>query len=89
MAPLYGAQNKEELHPLTTSLASLHRIHLKTAISRKALQLIEHYSKSHAMQIPDALIAATAIHEACPIFTLNAKDFQFIPDLFLYKPELK
>lgn len=36
------------------------------------------------MEFADAAIAATAICEGCPLFTLNTKDFQNIPDLTLY-----
>lgn len=38
------------------------------------------------MNIPDALIAATALRHALPLFTLNVKDFRFIPGLQLYIP---
>lgn len=33
--------------------------------------------------IGDMLIAATALHHEIEIYTLNTKDFQFIPDLKL------
>jgi len=80
----YGARNKQELLRLKHSLTSLHIFYLTTSISQRALHLIELFAKSHTLQIPDALIAATAIDHDLPLFTLNTKDFQFIPDITLY-----
>ena len=48
--------------------------------------LIENYLKSHDLRTPDAFIAATAIVNELPLFTFNFKDFQFIPELSIYKP---
>lgn len=36
--------------------------------------------------IPDALIAAIAIANGLELFTYNKKDFDFIPELKLYRP---
>jgi len=41
---------------------------------------------SHKLSVPDALIAATALSNNTPLYTLNIKDFQFIPGLQLHKP---
>ncbi len=53
----------------------------------KFLQLMEGYSLSHNLSIPDALIAATALEHMLELYTLNTKDFQFIPGLMLYHPQ--
>ena len=45
------------------------------------LQLMETYSLSHTLSLPDALIAATALVHNIEIYTLNTKDFGFIPNL--------
>jgi len=42
------------------------------------------YSLSHKVSIPDMLIAATAISHDLELYTLNTKDFKFIPELNLY-----
>ncbi len=44
------------------------------------------YALSHKLTIPDALIASTAIIHQIQLYTLNKKDFTFIPDLILYNP---
>jgi len=46
---------------------------------------MESYSQSHKLGIPDALIAATAMVHKVELYSLNAKDFQFISDLKLYQ----
>ncbi|MBK7896587.1 MAG: PIN domain-containing protein [Anaerolineaceae bacterium] len=48
---------------------------------------METYSLSHKLSIPDALIAATALVHNLELFTLNIKDFRFIPGLTLFNPE--
>jgi hypothetical protein len=47
--------------------------------------MIESYSKSHGLQIPDAIIAATALSLEAKLFTLNLKDFRYIDGLKLQK----
>jgi predicted nucleic acid-binding protein len=38
------------------------------------------------LALADSAIAATAITHHCPLFTLNLKDFQPIPNLKLFRP---
>jgi len=42
------------------------------------------YSLSHRPSIPDMLIAATAVNDNFELYTLNTKDFKFIPNMRLY-----
>ena len=48
--------------------------------------LIQAYHDRHSKWIPDALIAAIALSNNIELFTYNKKDFDFIPELKLYKP---
>lgn len=50
------------------------------------LQLMEGYSLSHKLSLPDALIAATALVHDLELYTLNSKDFRFISTLKRYQP---
>ena len=66
-------------------LSLLNQIPLDSDISERFLALLEEYALSHRLSVPDALIAATAISQNIPLYTLNLKDFQFLPDLQLHK----
>jgi len=56
---------------------------LHSLISETATHLIERHAKSHNLQIPDALIAATALETRSELLTLNVRDFRFIAGLSL------
>ncbi|WP_081475148.1 PIN domain-containing protein [Caldithrix abyssi] len=58
---------------------------LNEEITETAINLIEKYSKSHGLKIPDALIASTALYHDIILWTYNTKDFLFIEDIKLYK----
>jgi len=82
----YGALNKSELKMIRRDLDQIVTLHINTEISEMAVSLVEQYCLSHKLDIEDALIAATAIYHGVELFTLNVKDFVFIPDIKLYKP---
>jgi len=52
-----------------------------------AVNLVKTYCLSHKLEFADALIAATAIQHNAELFTLNRKDFAYIPSLKLYEPK--
>ena len=83
MELMVGARNKQEVKKLQQFIQLFDQIHLNETISAKALQLITDYAKSHALDIPDALIAASVIEHHGSLFTYNRKDFKFIPHLTL------
>jgi len=56
-------------------------------ISRLAVDLVKRYCLSHKLKLPDAQIAATALHYDAVLFTLNRKDFAYIPNLKLYEQQ--
>ena len=85
MELIYGARNKQEVQKIQRFIRIFHVFHLNEDISLKALQLVTEYAKSHTLDIPDSLIASTALNHKCSLFTYNVKDFQFIPDLELLK----
>ncbi|RMG70344.1 MAG: PIN domain-containing protein, partial [Nitrospirae bacterium] len=60
-------------------------IKLNEAITEIAIDLIEKYSKSHGLKIPDALIAATSVYLNSPLWTINKKDYRFIQEVKLIK----
>lgn len=80
----YGARDKQELTKIEGHLRFCHCYALNPAISSLFIDLMRRYSLSHKSAIPDMLIAATAISHDVSFYTLNSKDFKFIPDLNLY-----
>ena len=85
MELLYGARNKQETQKLGQFMQLFQQVHINESISETALQLITQYAKSHTLDIPDALIAATVLENNARLFTYNLKDFKYIPQLSLIK----
>jgi len=81
----FGALNKRELNKIKKHLKALNIVHFDSDVSELAVSMIESYSKSHGLQIPDAIIAATALSLEIKLFTLNLKDFRYIDGLKLQK----
>jgi len=77
----FGAFNKRELNKIKKHLKALNIVHFDNDVSELAVNMIESYSKSHGLQIPDAIIAATALSLEIKLFTLNLKDFRYIDGL--------
>ena len=82
---IFGAKDKQELHVIKNFLNNYSSLSIQPEISKKAINLMENYSLSHRLSFPDALIAATALYHNVELFTLNTKDFRFIPNLKLYQ----
>ena len=82
---IYGVLNKRELNQILKDISHLSELDLTPNISKEFLNLMTQYSLSHNLTMPDALIAATSIVHDVPLFTLNLKDFRFIPSLTLYQ----
>ena len=82
----YGAINKNELLKIQKHLNLLPNFPIDNQVSTKFIQLMERYSLSHKITIPDALIAATALVNNVSLYTLNLKDFRFIEGINLHLP---
>jgi predicted nucleic acid-binding protein len=79
-----GMGNKQELAQMRKKIAFYDVIQIDRLISEKAIELIAEFKLSHGLQIPDALIAATAISYDLPLYTYNVKYFSFIPAINIY-----
>ncbi|MCQ6961043.1 type II toxin-antitoxin system VapC family toxin [Mucilaginibacter aquariorum] len=78
-----GMGNKAELLQMKKKLKFYDTIQIDIQTSVLATELIEKFRLSHSLQIPDAIIGATAIIHQIPLFTYNIKDFTFMPHLQL------
>ena len=81
----YGARNKRELQEISADLDGLTVLPILPQISEMAVGLVKTYCLSHKLEFADALIAATAIYHNAELYTLNRKDFAYIPNLKLYQ----
>ncbi len=81
----FGARDRRELLKIKKHLSALNQIPMDVEISEVTLSLLETYSLSHRLSLPDAIIAATALRHNFNLYTLNIKDFRFIDGLGLYK----
>ena len=79
----YGARNKAEINKLEKFVSLFEIIHVNETISSYAVQLVKTYAKSHTLDIPDGLIAATALVSKIALFTYNTKDFKYIKGIKL------
>ncbi len=79
----YGALNKAEVNKLEKFVSLFNIIHLNENISRTATKLIKQYAKSHSLDIPDSLIASTALLNDAVLLTYNKKDFRYIEGIKL------
>lgn len=56
-----GMGNKNELAQMKKRIKFYDVVQMDNLISEKAIEFIEKYKLSHGMQIPDAIIGATAV----------------------------
>jgi predicted nucleic acid-binding protein len=82
----FGAFNQTEMNRINKHLENYFLMPLTQQVTSIFLELMRQYSLSHKPFIGDMLIAATALHSKMELFTLNVKDFRFIPELKIYNP---
>lgn len=88
MELLQGMGDKKELEQMKKKVKYYDVIQVDAVISLKAIEFIEAYKLSHGLQIPDAIIGATAVVHQIPLYTYNVRDFDFLPSIILYKPSI-
>lgn len=81
-AEVYLGIRKGEKRATIELLNKITKLYIDKEISLKFIELIHNYGKD--IFVPDGLIAATAIVYNIPLFTLNRKDFDYLPGIQLY-----
>lgn len=76
------SQPPEELEKASRLFAGLNQIELNADIVAQTIIL----RQLRKIKIPDALIAASALHLRLPLVTHNTRDFQWIAELKLIDP---
>jgi predicted nucleic acid-binding protein len=85
MELVQGMRDKAELRLLLRQLQlwSVRILHIDTNISGRAMFYVEELFLSHAVQLADALIAASAVEHGEPLLTANDKHYRHVPNLQL------
>lgn len=80
-----GMTNKRELNTMKARIEYYDVVNFDLPTSVFAVELIEKFNLSHNLQIPDAIIGASAVIHNIELFTYNLRDFRFIPNIRLRK----
>lgn len=85
MELLRGARDKHDVRTMKGFLSDLHfrTLPLTENIGHRASMYMEEYGLAVALDIDDALIAATAVENGEPLLTGNGRHFRSIKDLDL------
>ena len=90
MEVVQGLHNKDEARRWKSFLANFNFrvLPIEERVSAKAMFWMDEFSLSHGLEIPDALIAATAEISGLILATGNTRDYAFLPGLNLksFKP---
>ena len=86
MELIVGCRNKIELSQTRRFLEPVRILPVDPNISDTAYSLIQTFTLSHGLMIPDALIAATALENGLTLMTKNTRHFQMIPKLEVVRP---
>lgn len=85
---LMGANNEAKKQDLESLIKPFIILPLDYGMIGKAAIVYHDLKKRNKLiEFRDIFIAATAIHQDLPLFTLNKKHFNRIPDLILIEPE--
>jgi len=83
MELLHGARNRAEARTIRDALEQhdFQLLGLSENIGHRAAMYMEQYGLATALDVADALIAATAAENALPLATGNQRHFGVIPDI--------
>lgn len=78
---LAGVRRKAEEHDAKELFRNVRLVKVDRDIAWRAGVFVRHFGASHAVELADALIAATAGHHGLELATLNVKHFPMFPKL--------
>ncbi|MGF2037266.1 MAG: type II toxin-antitoxin system VapC family toxin [Nostoc sp. CmiVER01] len=81
----FAGLEKEEEQAIRDLLSQFYSVPLLREIEEQTIQLKRQYK----IKLPDAIIAATALHKDAFLVTRNANDFQGIAELKIQNPFIK
>ena len=85
VAEIFAGARKGEENQLENLFLVLEALNLSPEIGRKAGNYLNAYSRSHGVELGDALIAAAAYFNKIPLWTLNRKHYP-MKDIVFFSP---
>ena len=76
-----GVRNQREERDVLALRHLVNCLPIGQEIAEGAASIVRHFHKSHGVDIPDAIIAATAEHHGLRLATLNVRHFPMFPKL--------
>lgn len=83
---MFGLKTRQRIIDLNKQMRAYTLVHINESISIKSLKLLQQYTVSHNLKLPDAFIASTALLGNYQLFTNNKKDFDCIRVISFYNP---
>ncbi len=87
-AEIFAGARKNDSARIETLFLILEMLPISAAMGRKAGSYLQKYSRSHSVELGDALIAAAASVTNLPIWTINKKHYP-MPDIRIFSPAPK
>jgi len=85
---LFAAERLDELQidKIKTLLNALYRVEVNQAVAQLAGRLLAQFRKTNGLEMPDAIIASSALTSQATLVTKNARHYSFIPGLVISLP---
>lgn len=81
-----GAQNNRELLELTRFLRQFYIEHPTIADNNWTMRQFGRFNLSHKIDMADVMIASVAVRLAVPLYTLNIRHYEPLPDVDEQRP---
>lgn len=87
---LYATEkiDEKQAEEIKNILGNLNRIELSSKVAQLAGNLMGNFRKSHGLEMPDAIIAASTLVYGASLVTKNTRHYSFIPGLLLTSPDV-
>ena len=86
MELIAGCRDAAQLANVKQVIGQFTVMPLTEPISTRAQALMEAFTLSHGLLLPDALIAATALESGIALYTRNIRHFRMVPELLIIQP---
>jgi predicted nucleic acid-binding protein len=78
--------SEAQANKINALLNTIYRVEVNSAVARHAGRLLANFRKTNGLEMPDAIIAASALACGATLVTKNAKHYSFIPGLVISLP---